>query len=301
VNLPVIAVGAGCGLGAALLVSELLPGVPRLDAALARLAGPDAVAGRDSAAGTPPAAAASPGPAARRIASAGAWRLIPVPAADLALLGQSRENWIVIKAGLGLAGLAVPPGLAALASAVGTVIPATLPAAASLACGCLLFFVPDLVTRSRAARCRADFRHALTSYLDLVALARGAGAGPTEALETAAEIGHGWEFRRIAAALAGARRAGAAPWTALARLARELGVTELSDIADIAEVAGQEGARVMDTLVARAASLRVHALADERARAGARSTTMVIPVALLGAGFLILLIFPVIYRTIGAA
>ena len=52
-------------------------------------------------------------------------------------------------------------------------------------------------------------------------------------------------------------------------------------------------------LAARAASMRAEALAAERARAGARSTTMVIPIALLGAGFLLLLIFPIVYRTFG--
>ena len=31
-----------------------------------------------------------------------------------------------------------------------------------------------------------------------------------------------------------------------------------------------------------------------------RSTTMVVPIAVLGAAFLLLIIFPVIYRTIGA-
>jgi hypothetical protein len=46
--------------------------------------------------------------------------------------------------------------------------------------------------------------------------------------------------------------------------------------------------------------MRAEALAADRARAGARSTTMVVPIALLAAGFLLLLIFPVVYRTLGA-
>ena len=74
-----------------------------------------------------------------------------------------------------------------------------------------MFFAPDLVTRVNAAEKRTDFRHALTSYLDLVALERGAGAAPTEALEAAAEIGGGWAFERIAAALDAARQAGRRP------------------------------------------------------------------------------------------
>jgi Flp pilus assembly protein TadB len=153
------------------------------------------------------------------------------------------------------------------------------------------------VTRVNATEKRYDFRHALSSYLDLVGLERGAGAGPTEALEAAAEIGGGWAFRRIEAALDGARRVGAAPWTALAGLAAETGVVELADLADIAEVAGQEGARILDTLAARAASMRAQALSADRAKAGSRGTTMVVPIALLAVGFLILLIFPILYRT----
>jgi hypothetical protein len=70
-------------------------------------------------------------------------------------------------------------------------------------------------------------------------------------------------------------------------------------VADIAEVAGHEGAKILETLTARAASMRAQALASDRAKAGARSTTMVVPIALLGAGFLLLLIFPIVYRTFG--
>ncbi len=62
-------------------------------------------------------------------------------------------------------------------------------------------------------------------------------------------------------------------------------------------MAGQEGARILETLAARAASMRAEALAADRARAGARSTTMAIPIALLAAGFLLLLVFPIVYRT----
>jgi pilus assembly protein TadC len=289
VNLWVIAAGILGGLGVFIAVRELVPAPSRLDAALARL---------DLGAALEP----GPGPApAGRLAHAVASELhwLPVPAADLALLGKDRATWIASKVGCGLLGLAVPPLLAGLASLTGARLGWSAPAVISLLCGAGLFFAPDLVTRVNAAERRTDFRRALTSYLDLVALERGAGAGPTEALEAAAEIGDGWAFRRISAALDAARRAGAAPWTALARLARETGISELADVADIAEVAGQEGAKILDTLAARAASMRDEALAADRATAGSRSTTMVIPIALLGAGFLLLLIFPIVYRTFG--
>jgi hypothetical protein len=288
VSLWMIVAGALCGLGIFVAVRELAPAPARLDAALARL---------DSA--PPPGRGTSVSRRlAQRISAELPW--LPVPSADLALLGQDRDAWIASKLICGLIGLAVPAGLTELLLLGGGSVAWQVPTLASLACGVGLFFAPDLVTRVNAAERRSDFRHALTSYLDLVALERGAGAGPTEALESAAGIGGGWAFQRISAALDAARRAGEAPWTALARLARETGVSELADLADIAEVAGHEGAKILDTLAARAASMRAQAQAADRARAGARSTTMVIPIALLGVGFLVLMIFPVLDRTFGA-
>jgi Flp pilus assembly protein TadB len=286
--------GVLIGLGVFLLARELMPAGPRLEAALDRL-DPGAPRYPAEQPGGQQARPTVPRRLAGSLHAAAPW--LPVPSADLALLGQDREAWLASKIGCGLLGLVAAP-LVCLALTFGRVSVA-VPAVASLAAGGLLFFAPDLVTRVNAAERRADFRHALTSYLDLVSLERGAGAGPTEALEGAAEIGGGWAFQRIAAALDAARRSGAAPWTALAVLARETGISELADLADIAEVAGQEGARILETLSARAASMRAEALAADRARAGARSTTMVIPIALLGAGFLLLVIFPIVYRTFG--
>jgi Type II secretion system (T2SS), protein F len=284
----VVVAGVLGGLGIFLVVRELIPAPARLDAALARLDSAP-VPGRRTSVSLR---------LAQHVSAELPW--LPTPTADLALLGQDRDTWIASKITCGLLGLAVPPVLLELLALGGFAVNWQVPALASLACGVALFFAPDLVTRANAAERRTDFRHALTSYLDLVALERGAGAGPTEALEAAAEIGGGWAFGRIAAALDAARRAGDAPWTALARLARETGVSELADLADIAEVAGHEGAKILDTLAARAASMRGQAQAAERAKAGARSTTMVIPIALLGVGFLVLLIFPVLDRTFGA-
>jgi len=292
VNLWVVAAGILGGLGFFIIVRELVPAPARLDAALARLDQGALDPGRAAEPAARPA-----GRLAQRIATELPW--LPVPAEDLALLGKDRESWIASKVGCGLLGLACPLPLSALISLANPSLTWSVPVIVSIMCGIALFFAPDLVTRVNAAERRADFRQILTSYLDLVALERGAGAGPTEALEAAAEIGDGWAFRRISGALSAARRSGAPPWTALARLAEETGIPELADIADIAEVAGQEGAKILDTLAARAASMRAEALAAERARAGARSTTMVIPIALLGAGFLLLLIFPIVYRTFG--
>jgi Flp pilus assembly protein TadB len=285
-NLWVALTGVLAGTGIWLAVREILPAPPRLDAVLGRLDAGDA--------GVIPVS----GRASRRLLAAAPW--LPLPRQDLALLGQDLETWLASKITCGVIGLATVPLLSALLVLGGERVPWVIPAIASLALGAAMFFAPDLVTRVNAGEKRTDFRHALTSYLDLVSLERGAGAAPTEALEAAAGLGGGWAFERIGAALDDARKSGQPPWAGLAALAEQTGTPELADLADIAGVAGQEGARIIDTLAARAASMRSQALSGDRALAGSRSTTMVVPIAVLGAAFLLLIIFPVIYRTTGA-
>jgi hypothetical protein len=283
-----VVAGLVSGLGCWLAVSELIPAGPSLRAALDRLD-----AGGSPAGGSGRLAVRI----GRRIPVALPW--LPVPARDLRLLGQDPTDWLASKVSCGFVGLALVPVLAGLLALGGRTLPWSIPVGGTLLLGAVMFLLPDLVTRVNAREKRADFRHALTSYLDLVALERGAGAAPTEALEAAAEVGHGWAFERIRVALHQARRASRPPWDGLAALADEIGITELADLAEIAGVAGQEGARILQTLSARAESMRSEALASAKAQAGARSTTMVLPIALLAGGFLVLLIFPDFYRLFG--
>lgn len=281
-----IASGVLAGLGCWLGLRELIPAVPSLSAAIDRLETESAL--------VPSSARERLG---RRLKTAVPW--LPVPVQDLQLLGQEPAAWLASKVTLGVIGLALVPALSGLLALGGQALPWTIPAAGAVLSGGVLFMTPDLVTHVNAREKRMEFRSALTSYLDLVALERGAGAGPTQALEAAADVGQGWEFERIAAALRQARQVGSPPWDALSALAEQTGVPELADLAEIAGVAGQEGARILDTLAARAESMRAEALAATRAQAGARSTTMVLPIALLAGGFLVLLIFPDFYRLFG--
>jgi Flp pilus assembly protein TadB len=283
-----VVAGLLAGLGCWLVISELIPAGPSLRAAIDRL---------DSGGGRTHDRARLLVRLGRRLATAAPW--LPVPTTDLRLLGQDPAEWLARKVSCAVIGLALVPATTALAVVGGHSLPWTIPVAGTLALGAAMFFLPDLVTRVNAKQQRADFRHALTSYLDLVALERGAGAAPTEALEAAAEVGGGWAFERIGAALDQARKASRPPWDGLARLADEIGMSELGDLAEIAGVAGQEGARILETLSARAESMRAQALAATKAQAGARSTTMVLPIALLAGGFLVLLIFPDFYRLFG--
>jgi hypothetical protein len=195
----VLILGALLGLGVFLLVSELLPAGAPVGAALARLGEQEA-----SPAGPPPAALSHR--MGRGLAEALPW--LPVPAADLTLLNQDRAAWLASKVACGLLGLAAPVLVTALLALGGHPVSWPVPVGAALLVGAGLFFAPDLVTHVNATEKRYDFRHALSSYLDLVGLERGAGAGPTEALEAAAQIGGGWAFQRIGAALDGAGHPG---------------------------------------------------------------------------------------------
>lgn len=291
-NLAIVAAGVLVGLGFSLVLHELVPASARLDAALARLAaGP-----REAAQGPVTDWRSGRDRLGRQLRSAAPW--LPVPVTDLALLGQGPDTWLASKITCSLVGVALPPVLDALTTLADFQLPWSISAFVSLGLGVALFFAPDLVTRVNAAEKRADFRHALSTYLDMVSLERGAGAGPTEALEVAAQIGGGWAFERIAIALHGARAMSRPPWEGLADLGREMGVPQLESLANIAEVAGEEGGRVMSTLMALAESMRTEARAATRAKAAAQSTTMVVPIAMLAIGFLLLLAFPILYRSL---
>lgn len=283
----IILLGALMGAGLALIVTGLRRPPPRLDAVLARLGDEET-----------PASVSSPtaGPAwrwlTRRLTDAGA---LPLPRQDLAILAMSPERFIAEKAATAAFGLCLPLLLSALVTAQGLSLPWALPSASALLLAIGGWFVPDGTVRSTAARRRADFRHALTAYFDLVRLAFGGGAGPNEALEHAAGHSGGWAFARITEAIESAQNARLTPWQGLARLGAEIGVTELGDLADLADLAGNEGAKVADAITAYTAQMRARRLSELRYQAGARTTTMTAPIATIGLAFICLIGFPQIY------
>jgi hypothetical protein len=299
-----LAGGAAAGVGVTLVLRELLPSHPDLGSALVRLA-PDPLdsAGRGGRFDGPAAAAEPKGRAAAALDGAERWLStqaetvgLPVPRRELALAGQSVGRFLVTKLAAGLLGLAFPPALAAVMGVIGLRLPVALPAAASVVTAVVLFSLPDIDARRRAAEARREFRRALCSYLDLVALERLADAGAVEALERAARTGGGWVFDRIRDALLRAQLAGVTPWVALGRLAEEVGVPELGDAADIVALSGEDGAAVHQTLRARAAALRGAILADAQAEANAASEKLIAPVACLGLVFIALLGYPAFAR-----
>ena len=125
------------------------------------------------------------------------------------------------------------------------------------------------------------------------------GRGVPEALMAASEIGGGWSMWRIRDALANARITGQTPWQALGALGAEIRVDELRDLAAALSLVAEDGAKVRESLTARAVSLRRRELADLEGQAGERSQSMLVAQMFLVAGFLVFLVFPVVGVLLG--
>lgn len=144
---------------------------------------------------------------------------------------------------------------------------------------------------SDAEKARQKFRHALAAYLELVTILMSGGAGVETSMFDAAAVGRGPAFRQLRAALTSAQARREPPWRALGQLGSRLGVNELEELEASMTLAGG-GAQVRDSLTAKAASIRMKDLGRVESEAEARSETMVLPVMLMFAGFLVLIGYP---------
>ncbi|WP_432190010.1 type II secretion system F family protein [Streptomyces sp. Tue6028] len=285
----VLASGGAVGAGLALLVRELLRPQPALAAALARSA---------------PATLTMPEPELDRDEIWGRWLLarlerlpgVRVPTVNLALIGQGPGQFMLKKVALAALGLLCPVVATAPWIIAGIGVPFYVPAGAGLLIAALLFITPDLAVRDQAKRAREEFAHALSAYLDLVALKRAADAGPAEALEKAAAVGQGWPFLFLQGALRRARLEKIPPYQALAELAAEYELPVLGDVADIMRGSATDGAAVYKALRARTAALNAELLADQAAEANASSERMTAPGALLAVLVMLLMAFPAVIR-----
>lgn len=218
--------------------------------------------------------------------------------ADLSLIGRPIENHLAYSL-LGAALGATVPFLVGgfMVGLVGS-LPVTTPiflGFSGLVIGALL---PTMRAGQRAAVRRRDFRHVVSSFLDLVALNLSGGRGVPEALTSACSVSDGWAMVRLRDTLSIARLQGVTPWSALSRLGEQTAVAELTDLGAALELVADDGAKVRESLAARAASMRRREMADAEGRAQARSQSMLIAQLLLAVGFLIFLIYPAIVRVL---
>lgn len=198
---------------------------------------------------------------------------------------QDRLLWALLGAAPG-AGLLLMSagGAASVVPPAGLVVAVVLGAAAG-------WFYARLDLRSDAERARRAFRHSLAAYLELVTILMAGGAGVETAMFDAAAIGQGSAFRHLRSALSAAQARREPPWKLLGELGDRLGIGELEELHASMTLAG-DGAQVRDSLSAKASGIRLRDLAELETEAQTRSETMVLPVALMFAGFLVLIGYP---------
>ena len=212
------------------------------------------------------------------------------------MVGKPLERFYLDKVVLAIAGFLGGPAFVGIVALAGTSIPIALPLWGSVALGVIGFFVPDLLVRGEAAEMRRTFRHALSAFLDLVAVNLAGGAGVESALDDAVRVGRGWSFGRLADTLDHSRLAGETPWRGLGRLGDELGISELCELSSSLVLAGGEGAKVRESLAAKAMSMRRHQAAEAEAKAQEASQKMTLPTASMLFGFFLFLAYPSVSR-----
>ena len=296
---PALLAGAFCGIGLFLLVFALIPRRASLSRQLAALdAGP--VPSRPGTAGNESEVSRWIGRMVAKLCAEQGWEFRSLRS-SLALAGMSFEGYLASKVLLAIFGLVLGPALYALASLAGLHLPFGIPIWVGLALGLVFFLLPDLEVKQKSDRARRDFRHAIGAFLDLVAMNLSGGRGVPEALMAASEIGAGPSMWRIRETLANARITGQTPWQALGTLGEEIKVDELRDLSAALSLVAEDGAKVRESLVSRAASLRRRELTDLQGQAGEKSESMLVAQMLLCAAFLIFLMYPAVRALLGNA
>jgi tight adherence protein C len=219
--------------------------------------------------------------------------------ADLSISGRSLETHLGMTLLGATLGAFLPLLFLAALSVVAPVLRGTAMGGAMLVGAALGAALPSLSVSGTARTRRRDFRHVVGSFLDLVAMNLAGGRGVPEALQSASQVSEGWAMVRIRDTLETARLQGVTPWAALGQLGEDMGVDELRDMAAALALVADDGAKIRDSLTARASSLRKRELAEIEARAQQRSQSMLVAQLLLAAGFLIFLTYPALARVLG--
>ncbi len=293
----VIVAGAVAGVGLFLLALALMPRRVSLARQIAALDTP-AYRPTQRTSGSESEFSRRLGTLLARLCAEQGWEF-PSLRANLALVGKSLEEYLATKVLLACFGLIVVPVLFAVLGLAGIHISVIIPVWVALATAAVFFFLPDLELKQQADRRRKDFRHAVGAFLDLVAMSLAGGRGVPEALMGASEVGSGWAMWLIKDALANARITGQTPWQALGALGEELKVDELRDLSAALSLVAEDGAKVRESLTARAASLRRKEIAELEGQAGERSQSMLVAQMLMCAGFMLFLIFPAVIALLG--
>jgi tight adherence protein C len=215
--------------------------------------------------------------------------------ADLAVTSRRLEDHAArsVLAGIWLAALTV--AITVGVGIGGVTVPAPAAALTATLAGPL---VAAAVLRAEATERRQEFLVDLAAYADLVVLLLAAGSGVEGALVAADDAGDDWTWRALHEALRNARLTRQTPAEGLTGLGRRLAIVELEELAAAVALASSSGARLRESLAARADTLRARDLARVQAQAASATERMTFPVVALAVGFLVVVGFPAITRVV---
>ena len=289
--------GSLFGVGLFTIAVALRPHPPALEAVLRRLDAPARPLAQGAASSAPPVAQRLGAGLARVLEDLGAGGTDRLDA-DLRVTSRTLESLCTERLMVGLLGVAmavVPSGALRLG---GMAVPLGAWLAGAVLLGTGGIFLPVATLRSVAEGRRRSFRYAFSAFLDLTAVSLSSGAGVEEALLHSARTGRGWAFEEISQVIDNSRRTGETPWAALRRFGDDLGLPEVAELAATVSLAGTEGARARDTLLAKASSLRQQRLAENEAEANRRIETARLPLVLQFIGFATLVMAPALFRVV---
>lgn len=220
--------------------------------------------------------------------------------ASLAVTGESAEQLATKVMVAGAIGLLAPPTLWLVILSAGSTVPAGIPILVGLVAGPLCAAGPLVALAEKAKERRRHFRVVVGSFVDLVVLSLAGGVGIEGALLAASQVSPDWAIRQMSRVLVQARDSGESPWRALGRLGNRFAVPELVELSSSLQLAGTEGAKIRQSLSARAVSMRRHEQAEAESAANAMTERLFLPGALLLIGFLFFVGYPAFSRILGS-
>jgi tight adherence protein C len=219
-------------------------------------------------------------------------RLVPTDA-QLRLIGRPASQHASYLVAAALLGLVLPASIVAGLQAVGLLgLTWYAPVLAGLAAAAVGPVMIHSAAVEAAATRRADLRHELSAYLDVVSMLLAGNTGYEGALEQAAWAGDGRLFRELRRATREADARGASHTDALHQTGVQLGIDELEQVAATASLSAAEGAPVAKTLAAKCATLRATLATEQETEARLRTSRLTTPVVGMALIFMALVIYP---------
>lgn len=218
----------------------------------------------------------------------------PIQTERLRIVGKSSTRHAYEKMFAATAGATLPVLFAVVLTAGGVSLPPLVVLFAMAVMAVAGFFYPELPLTEQVVVRRREFRHELSAFLDLATIILAGGGGVETALEGAADAGDGWAFTEIRQALRRARMTRRTHWDTLDELGSDLGIAELNELAASVSLAGGQGAKIKESLKAKADAMRSALAAELEAASEKRTEKMIVPVTVMILGLVLFIGFGVV-------